>query len=68
MISTLTMRGFVEKLWKFYHRNHDGAPPHWQREVINYSMQVFHSAGLAAQQATTCHLHVGHPEVRSNTL
>jgi hypothetical protein len=27
------------------------------------SMQIFHSAGLAAQQATTCHSHVGHHEV-----
>jgi hypothetical protein len=26
-------------------------------------MQLFRSAGLAAQHATTCHLHVGHHEV-----
>jgi hypothetical protein len=27
------------------------------------SMQLVHSAGLAAQQATTCHSHVGHHEI-----
>jgi hypothetical protein len=27
------------------------------------SMQIFNSAGLAAQQVTTCHSHVGHQEV-----
>jgi hypothetical protein len=34
MISTLTMHGFVDKLWKFYHCS----PwwPHWHREIINY--------------------------------
>jgi hypothetical protein len=40
----------------------DGVPPHWHREVRNYVVQIFHSAGLAAQQAT-CHSQVGHPEV-----
>jgi hypothetical protein len=27
------------------------------------SMQIFHSAGLGTQQATTCHSHDGHHEV-----
>jgi hypothetical protein len=54
------MHGVVEKLWKFSTAAHDNEST-GMLEIT--SMQIFHSAGLAAQQATTCHPHVRHPEV-----
>jgi hypothetical protein len=60
-ISTFSIHGFVEKLWKFTTNRMEHRPIGTGKlEII--SMQIVHSAGLAAQQAT-CHSHVGHLEV-----
>jgi hypothetical protein len=61
------MHGFVKKLWKFYHcspfSNKMKHRPIGTGKLEIISMQIFHIAGLAAQQATTCHSHGGHHEV-----
>jgi hypothetical protein len=56
------MHGFVEKLWKFYHYSMEDRPNGIGMLEIT-SMKICHSAGLAAQQVTTCHSHVGQHEV-----
>jgi hypothetical protein len=59
-ISTLMMHGFVENSGSFTTAAHDDVG-NGRLEIT--SMQIYPSAGLGAQQATTSHSHVGHHKV-----